>query len=168
MQPDLFAELARLLGPVLVWGLVATVLMTTIISASQGLGVSRLSLTFLVGTFFTGRRSRANMIGFLAYMLGGWIFAFVYLLILIVAPWPGLLTGTLTGFAHGLFLLTVLLTLLPYFHPRMATDYDGPSRHQRLEPPGFMALNYGRRTPLVTLAAQTVYGAILGGFYQWS
>ena len=50
----------------------------------------------------------------------------------------------------------------------MPTAYDGPTRHRRLEPPGFMALNYGRRTPLVTFVARTVYGAILGGFYQWS
>lgn len=161
------AELLRLAGPVLVWGLVATVVMTTIISASQGLGLSRLSLTFLTGTFFSGKRSYANVIGFFSYMVGGWIFAYVYVAILIVAPWPGLLTGTLTGFLHALFLLTVLLTLLPYFHPRMATVYDGPSRHRRLEPPGFMALNYGRRTPLVTIVAQTVYGAIVGGFFQW-
>ncbi len=161
------SEFMSLLGPTLVWGLVATVVMSTIISASQGMGLSRLSLTFLTGTFFSGNRSRANGIGFAVYMLGGWIFAYVYVAILIVAPWPGLVTGTLTGFLHGLFLLTVLMTLLPYFHPRMATDYDGPSHHRRLEPPGFMALNYGRRTPLVTLVALTVYGAILGGFYQY-
>lgn len=164
----MLAELTRIVGPALVWGLVATVVMTTLISASQGLGLSRLSLTFLTGTFFTGRRGLANAIGFGAYMLGGWLFAFVYLLIFITVPLPGLLAGVLTGFAHGLFLLTVLLPLLPYFHPRMASAYDGPSRHRRLEPPGFMALNYGRRTPLVTLTAQTAYGAILGGFYQWS
>ncbi len=163
----MLADFPRLIAPTLVWGLVATVVMTTIISASQGMGLSRLSLTFLAGTFFSGRRSWANAIGFVVYMLGGWIFAFLYLAIFLVVPLPGVVTGALTGFLHGLFLLTVLMTLLPYFHPRMATDYDGPSRHKRLEPPGFMALNYGRRTPLVTLVALTVYGAILGGFYQW-
>lgn len=29
-----------------------------------------------------------------------------------------------------------------------------------------MALNYGTQTPLITLAAHVVYGAILGSFYQ--
>lgn len=29
-----------------------------------------------------------------------------------------------------------------------------------------MALNYGRRTPLVTLAAHLAYGVILGAFYE--
>jgi hypothetical protein len=33
-----------------------------------------------------------------------------------------------------------------------------------IEPPGFLMLNYGRRTPLVNLAAHIAYGAIVGGF----
>jgi hypothetical protein len=37
---------------------------------------------------------------------------------------------------------------------------------KKLEPPGFLALNYGSRTPLTTLAGQALYGAVLGGFPQ--
>jgi hypothetical protein len=48
----------------------------------------------------------------------------------------------------------------------MASEHDGPSSEPRLEPPGFMGLNYGRGTPLTLLAAQTVYGAALGLFAQ--
>jgi hypothetical protein len=33
-----------------------------------------------------------------------------------------------------------------------------------LEPPGFLLLNYGVRTPLVTLLAHLAYGALVGGF----
>jgi hypothetical protein len=151
---------------VLVWGLVATVVMTTILYGSQGLGLSRLSLSFLVGTFFTGNRSRANVVGFIVYMIGGWLFAFIYVLMLVSIDLPGAWLGTVTGLVHGIFLLTVILPLLPYVHPRMATEYDGPSHIQRLEPPGFMGLNYGYRTPLTTLLAQTFYGAILGVCFQ--
>jgi hypothetical protein len=35
-----------------------------------------------------------------------------------------------------------------------------------LEPPGFMALNYGIRTPISVLFSHFVFGAILGAFYQ--
>ncbi|MDA8164521.1 MAG: hypothetical protein M0017_05760 [Desulfobacteraceae bacterium] len=35
-----------------------------------------------------------------------------------------------------------------------------------LEPPGFLCLNYGRRTPLTTLFAYLVFGLIMGAFYQ--
>jgi len=33
-----------------------------------------------------------------------------------------------------------------------------------LEPPGFMMLNYGLRTPLVSLTAHVAFGALVGGF----
>lgn len=47
-------------GYLVLWGLIATVTMTAILQASQGLGFSRLSLPFLVGTFFTGDRRRSS------------------------------------------------------------------------------------------------------------
>ena len=153
---------------VLVWGLVATVTMTTILYGSQGIGLSRLSLSFLAGTFFTANRSWANLLGFIVYMLGGWVFAYLYVLLLMSINFPGIWVGAVIGFVHGLFLLTVILPLLPYIHPRMATEYDGPTHIRLLEPPGFMGLNYGYRTPLTTLLAQTLYGIILGVCYQMS
>jgi len=48
----------------------------------------------------------------------------------------------------------------------MASEYDGPTALRQLEPPGFLGLNYGSRTPLTTLLGQAVYGAVLGGFAQ--
>jgi hypothetical protein len=35
-----------------------------------------------------------------------------------------------------------------------------------LEPPGFLAMNYGYGTPVTTLLGQIVYGATLGGFLE--
>jgi hypothetical protein len=35
-----------------------------------------------------------------------------------------------------------------------------------LEPPSFMALNNGRRTPMTVIVAHLLYGAILGAFYR--
>jgi hypothetical protein len=48
----------------------------------------------------------------------------------------------------------------------MATDARGPEPTRELEPPGFMAINYGRRTPIVTIGAHLIFGAILGIFYR--
>jgi hypothetical protein len=149
-----------------IWSFVATLAMTAVLQGAQGLGLSRLSLPFLVGTFFTGDRRRAVIFGFAFYVLGGWIFAFLYFLLFatlgVYSWWLGLATGLL----HGLFLLVVALPLLPYIHPRMASEYDGASAIKLLEPPGFMGLNYGYRTPMTTLAGQALYGAVLGGFPQ--
>lgn len=151
---------------VLLWGFLATAAMTTILHGSQGLGLSRLSLPFLVGTFFTGDHDRAAAVGFVLYVAGGWLFATVYAMVftgLGGATWWG---GALLGTLHALFLLVAVLPVLPAFHPRMAGEHDGPVFARRLEPPGFMGINYGPQTPLTTVVGHAVYGAVLGGFYS--
>lgn len=150
----------------LFWGLIATTAMTTILQASQGLGLSRLSLPFLFGTLFTGNRNHAIVLGFIAYVIGGWIFAFLYFLFFASIQRATWWLGALLGVLHGIFLLVGALPLLAHVHPRMASEHDGPRRSFMLEPPGFLGLNYGYRTPLTTLLAQAVYGATLGGLAQ--
>ncbi len=159
----LLQRLALNLDAVLLWALVATALMTTILQGSQGLGLSRLSLPFLFGTFVTADRGRAVLVGSLLYLGGGWAFAVLYFFIfasLGLATWW---LGAATGALHGLFLL-VSLPAMAQLHPRVASEYDAPAAEPRLELPGFMGLNYGRQTPLTTLLGQTVYGAVLGAF----
>jgi hypothetical protein len=148
------------------WGLIATLIMTSILEASRGLGFSRLSLPFLIGTFFTGHRRWAVIVGFAVYTVGGWLFAFVYYLLFVSVRIYTWWFGALAGFVHGLFLLTCALPLLPFVHPRMASQYHSATSIRQLEPPGFLAMNYGYHTPLSTLIAQIVYGATLGGFAQ--
>jgi len=153
-------------GFLVLWGLIATVAMTTILQASQGSGLSRLSLPFLVGTFFTGRRDHAVVVGFAVYVLGGWAFAFLYYWLFASVGIHAWWFGAAVGLVHGLFLLVSALPLLPFVHPRMASEYHGATVQRQIEPPGFMALNYGYGTPVTTLLAQTLYGAVLGGFVQ--
>jgi hypothetical protein len=50
----------------------------------------------------------------------------------------------------------------------MASKQRGPEPTRMLEPPGYLAPNYGRRTPLLAVVAHLAYGAIIGGFYQLS
>jgi hypothetical protein len=60
------------------------------------------------------------------------------------------------------FLLALVNVLLPAVHPRMGTPFSSARDTPLLEPPGFMLLNYGRATPLVTVLAHVAYGAIIG------
>jgi hypothetical protein len=53
---------------------------------------------------------------------------------------------------------------LPIVHPRMGTPLTAAGSSPLLEPPGFLMMNYGRRTPIVSLTAHIAYGAIVGGF----
>ena len=121
---------------ILLWGLVATILMTTILLGSQGLGLSRLSLPFLFGTVVTSRLRPAYLFGYALYALGGWLFAFLYAALFAALGHQSWWLGALLGALHGTFLLTALMHV-PYIHPRMASEYDQPRSDRALEPPGF-------------------------------
>ncbi len=154
------------LPSILLWGFIATIVLTGTLSASQGLGLSRMSIPFMLGTMFTPDRDRAMGLGFLVHFLNGWLFASIYALAfenLGLATWW---LGALGGLVHGLFVLLTLMPLLPGLHPRMASERHGPTPTRLLQPPGFLALHYGRRTPLITLVAHLAYGTILGSFYE--
>lgn len=146
----------------LVWGTVATLAMTVILEGARRLHWSRMSLPLIFGAVFVGRHDLMSAFGFLAYLVGGLVFAFLYAWLFETAgeagPWIGLGAGLL----HGAWLLLVFLPILAALHPRMATERTGPTRLRRLEPPGAAGINYGWRTPLVTMAGQAVYGTLLG------
>jgi hypothetical protein len=46
----------------------------------------------------------------------------------------------------------------------MGTPFSATGSSSLLEPPGFLMLNYGRSTPIVSLIAHVLYGTIVGGF----
>jgi hypothetical protein len=150
----------------LLWGLIATVAMTAILQAALGAGLSRMSLPFLVGSMFSADREKALIVGLGLYATGGWLFAFFYFLVFASIDIYTWWLGALCGLLHGVMLLTTALPLLPFIHPRMASEYHGVTDRRQLEPPGFLGLNYGRGTPVSALLAQMAYGATLGGFLQ--
>lgn len=149
-----------------IWGFVATIVLTTMMSGAQGLGLSRMSLPFILGTMFTANRDRAGLVGFLFHVAIGWTFAVLYAAgfeSLGRATWW---IGAAGGLLHGLFVLVAGVSMLPGLHPRMASERHGPTPTRALQPPGFMALHYGKWTPLIALAAHVVYGALLGALYE--
>lgn len=154
------------IASVLLWGFVATVVLTTLMAAAQGLGLSRMSLPLMLGTLFTPDYRRALLFGFALHFLNGWLFAFFYAFVFEDWGHATWWLGAGVGFAHGTVVLIALMPILPAIHPRMASESRGPEPTKALEPPGFLALHYGRQTPAVTLLAHIVYGGILGGFYR--
>ena len=151
---------------ILLWGFAATILLTTLVIAGQSLGLTRIDMPFILGTMFTANRDRAKVIGYFFHVINGWIFAIVYALFfenLRSATWW---FGALIGVVQGIVVIVAVLPLLPGVHPRMVSDFRGPEPTRLLEPPGFLATNYGRITPIVTVIAHTIYGLILGTFYS--
>jgi len=150
----------------LLWGFIATVALTTITASGQGLGFTRMSFPFMLGTIFTADRRRAKSIGLAVHFINGLLFAFLYAAAFESFGWSSWWLGTLFGLVHAGFLLAAVMPVMPSMHPRMAHENTGPQAGRRLQPPGFLALHYGYTTPLVSLLAHLVYGAILGGCYR--
>lgn len=153
-----------------VWGAVAggfvgTLVLTTALSTASELGLTRMDLPFLLGTIVSPNRTRAKALGYAMHFLAGQLFALVYFGIFSAIGHSGWWLGALFGLVHGLFAGTALVNvLLPVVHPRMGSPSSAAADRPLLEPPGFMMLNYGSRTPLATVVAHVAYGAIVGGF----
>ncbi len=58
-------------------GLGATVILTVLLAGAQGLGVTRMSLPYLLGAMFTPDRDRAKLVGTLVHVANGWVFSVV-------------------------------------------------------------------------------------------
>ena len=150
----------------LIWGFAATVILTTVMAGSQGLGLTRMNLPYMLGTIFTQNSDRSKIYGVAMHLLNGWMFSLVYVAALHAS---GLFTwwfGATVGLVHGAFVITVAMPILPGMHPRMASEIQGPTVVRQLEPPGFLGRNYGIRTPISALAAHAIFGAVIGAFYS--
>jgi hypothetical protein len=135
-------------------------------AGSQGLGLTRMNIPYMVGTMLTPNRDRAKLVGFAVHLVNGWLFACIYAAAFQSMRRATWWLGAAIGLVHGLFVLVAGMALLPSLHPRMASEQQGPTPTRHLEPPGFLALNYGRRTPVTALLAHLAYGSILGAFYR--
>ena len=152
-----------------VGGLVGTLVLTTMLRAASELGLTRMDIPFLLGTAVTENRVHAKAAGYALHFVFGLLFALAYWVIFVVIDESGVLLGGLLGLLHALFAASALVNvLLPVVHPRMGTGFDAAGSSPLLEPPGFLLLNYGRQTPIVTVVAHIAYGAIVGGFVSWS
>jgi hypothetical protein len=150
----------------LLWGFVGTVVLTVLMAGGQELGLTRMSLPYMLGTMATADRDRARLLGFGMHLVNGWLFAVIYAAAFESWGRATWWLGAGIGFVHALFVLTAAMPVLPSLHPRMASEEQGPTPTRQLEPPGFLALHYGRRTPIAVVLAHLVFGAILGAFYH--
>jgi uncharacterized membrane protein YagU involved in acid resistance len=152
-------------GSWLLWGFVGTVVLTSIMAGSQGLRLTRMNVPYMVGTIFTPSRDRAKIIGFMVHLVNGWLFSLLYVAAFHAWEQATWWQGGAIGAVHAAFVLTAGMRLMPGMHPRMASEQQGPTVMRQLEPPGFLALNYGYQTPLSVFVAHLAFGIILGAFY---
>ncbi|HEX3019976.1 MAG TPA: hypothetical protein VHP36_06725 [Chitinispirillaceae bacterium] len=154
------------IGNWLLWGFVATLVLTSLMAFSQQYNFTRMNIPFILGTIFTADRDKAKVTGFFVHVVNGWIFSFVHVAIFESLNFKSWYFGAFTGFLHGVIAMTVIVPILPGIHPRMASEFQTPAEICQLEPPGFLGLHYGLRTPLSAILAHVIYGIILGTFYS--
>ena len=98
-------------------GFLATLALSTLLSLSQGIGLTRMNIPYLLGTMLTPDRQRAKLYGFVIHILNGWLFSILYVLIFesrhLVSWWFGMLIGV----AQALLVLTAGMTLMPSIQP---------------------------------------------------
>jgi len=150
----------------LVWGFASTILLTALMAGSQGLGLTRMNIPYMLGTMFTPNRDRAKAVGVALHVVNGYAFSLVYVAAFQQWGGPALWKGALIGLVHAAFVLTAAMPALPGMHPRMASERRGPTVVRQLEPPGFLALHYGIRTPISVVLAHLAFGVVLGAFYR--
>ena len=139
--------------------------MTTALTGASELGLTRMDIPFLLGTTLSTRRARAKLLGYAMHFVFGLLFAMVYWVIFRTMGHAGWIASAVLGLLHALVAGTALVNiLLPAVHPHMGTPHSAANEAPLLEPPGFMLLNYGRATPIVTVLAHMAYGAIVGYF----
>jgi hypothetical protein len=146
-------------------GFVGTLVLTTSMRTATELRLTRIDLPFLLGTAFTTDRIRAAALGYALHFGFGLAFACGYYAVFEAIDDASWWLGAVLGVVHALFAGTALVNiLLPLVHPRMGTPLTDARSAPLLEPPGFLLVNYGTRTPAVMVAAHVIYGAIIGAF----
>jgi hypothetical protein len=145
-----------------IFGLFATGVLTAVMIGAQLAGFTRLDLPLMLGSVVIADPDRARVAGFFIHLANGQAFALGYAAVFAATGEAVWWVGGLLGLLHGAVALLVIVPLLPGIHPHMASERAGLSSGAKLEPPGLLALNYGRETPLVTMIAHVAFGVALG------
>jgi hypothetical protein len=155
------------IGPEIAGGLLGTLVLTSIVRAASEFGWTRLDFALVLGTIVTQNRRKARALGYIFHLLLGVVFALGYGVIFRLLGWSAWWLGALIGVLHALFVSTVLVNvLLPVVHPLMGTPETAANEYALIEPPGFLMLNYGRNTFLITLVSHVAFGAIVGWAFR--
>jgi hypothetical protein len=145
-----------------IFGLIATAVLTAVMTFAQLAGFTRLDLPLMLGTIVVADPDRARVAGFFIHLVNGEAFALGYAAVFAASGEATWWAGGLLGALHGAVALLVIVPLLPGVHPHMASERAGLSAGAALEPPGLLGSNYGRETPLFTMLAHVAFGIALG------
>lgn len=159
--------------PALIAGLVATLVMSAMMTMSASMGMTRMPpMPLVIGTMMSGEADRARRIGAMIHyvVLGAIVFGLLYGALFTAFDSSSVLTGILIGAAHGVVVGAIGMPMMPAVHPRMTTDSDGPAVDTSdgsvvLSAPGFFGVHWGAMTPMGLIVGHVVYGLIAALVY---
>src|SRR3954464_6181657 len=96
-------------GGWLVWGFASTIVLTTLMAGSQGIGLTRMNVPYLLGTMFTSNRDRAKVLGVALHIFNGWVFSLMYVAAFHVWGGPAWWKGAAIGLVHSTFVLVAAM-----------------------------------------------------------
>jgi len=112
---------------VIIAGLAGTVAMTILMYLAPLMGMPKLDIIAMLGTMFTSNKTVSTIIGVMAHLMMGVIFAFIYVLL-----WsfgigsPTWLWGLIFGAVHGL-VVYMIMPMINRMHPR-SVEMEGGTK----------------------------------------
>lgn len=163
--------------PALGAGLMATVVMSLFTEVVALKGVTSMpSMSFLIGSAFSGDRDTAMTIGNGLHfgLLGGLVSGIGYAVALAVVDQPSWMVGLGVGLVHGT-LVGIALGKVEDLHPRMVDPVPAGRRairrtRHRSEvvavKPGMFGVNWGDVTPVIIVSSYALYGLVYSLIYS--
>jgi len=112
---------------VVIAGLAGTVAMTILMYLAPLMGMPKLDIIAMLGTMFTSNKTVSTIIGVMAHLMMGVVFAFIYALL-----WsfgigsPTWLWGLIFGAVHGL-VVYMIMPMINRMHPR-SVEMEGGTK----------------------------------------
>jgi uncharacterized membrane protein YagU involved in acid resistance len=151
------------IGPALLAGLVATLVMTALMEMGRRGGMTSMEIALLVGGMLTKDESKARRIGMVLHvaMMGTVVFGIGYALLFQALDSDSVATGLIIGLVHGAVVGVMGMPMMAAIHPRMRADAGGFT----METPGVFGVHYGGGTPLGLVMGHAVYGVVVAIVY---
>lgn len=145
-------------GSAILAGAIATAVMTALMYLGKAMGMA-LDMPRMLGLMFVDPRSgAATVLGLVAHVMMGIVFAIVYVLLFrAFGVAPGWQWGAAFGAVHGV-VAGLALGMMPALHPRMGNG-------QSLPVPGMFGKDLGRMVPMAVILLHIVFGAVVGVVY---
>ncbi|AVR44203.1 hypothetical protein C7S20_02385 [Christiangramia fulva] len=147
-------------GAAIIWGIAATIIFTLVTIMGKKMGMTRMDLLDLLGSFFMPPHSKSSrQLGMAIHLMNGALlgisWAYGTVLFSVDANW-------LTGLAWGIILwilALLMMSTLSAVHPAIKKGHQ--------EDPGIAATNFGKMTPVGSLIGHIIFGVVLGFLYSY-